>query len=141
MASGKNNYWSQRLLNMFNGAVGTIPSPMFLGLFTTAPTVSTFGTEVTNAGSYTSFSITGNTTNWPTISGAATTLASGAAFTFTTASADWSGGVNIVAAALKDSGTNGAGNIFYFGAVTTPKPVLNGDTASFASGAVTIQEL
>lgn len=142
MASGKHEYWSQRLLNMFSGATGTIPTPMYLGLFTTTPSVSSFGTEVTNAGSYASFSITGNSTNWPVISGSTTTLTSGAIFFgVTAATADWSSGVNIVAAALKDSGTNAAGNIFYWGAVTTAKPVLNGDTPSFASGAVTIQEL
>jgi hypothetical protein len=141
MASGKNQYWSQRLLNMFSGAVGTIASPMFLALYTVAPTVSTGGTEATTAGSYASLSITGNSTNWPVISGSTTTLASGAVFTMVTATADWSAGANMVAAALKDSGTNGAGNQYYFGALTQAKPVLNGDTASFASGAVTIQEL
>jgi hypothetical protein len=68
-------------------------------------------------------------------------MASGVAFTFPVATADWASAANIVAAALKDSGTNGSGNIYYFGALTEAKPVLNGDTASFASGAVTIQEL
>ena len=46
----------------------------------------------------------------------------------------------MVAAALKDSGTNGAGNQYYFGALTESKPVLNGDTASFAIGALSITE-
>lgn len=142
MASGKNQYWSQRLLNMLNGAVGTIASPLFLALYTVAPTVSTAGTEVTNAGAYASFSITGNTTNWPTITGTTTTMSSGAIFFgVTAATADWSSAANIVAAALKDSATNGAGNIYYFGSLTESKPVLNGDTPSFAVGAITIQEL
>lgn len=142
MASGKNEYWSQRLLNGMNGATATIATPLFLALFTVTPSVSAFGTEVTNAGSYASISITGNTTNWPTISGSTTTMTSGAVFSYSTATADWSSAANIVAAALKDSGTNGSGNIYYWGALTgTPGPVLNGNTASFASGAVTIQEL
>lgn len=142
MASGKNEYWSQRLLNQMNGGGGTIASPLFLALFTVTPSVSSYGTEVTNAGSYASISITGNTSNWPTISSAVTTMTSGAIFAYSTATADWSSAANIVAAALKDSGTNGSGNIYYWGALTgTPGPVLNGNTASFASGAVTIQEL
>jgi|ERR1017187_7794101 hypothetical protein len=142
MASGKNQYWSQRLLNMFSGATGTIATPMFLALYTVAPTVSTAGTEVTAAGSYASFSITGNSTNWPVISGSTTTLSSGTAFfNVTAATADWSSAALIVAAGLKDSGTNGAGNLYYFGSLTESKIVYNGDTPSFAIGAVTIQEL
>jgi hypothetical protein len=141
MSSGKSQYWIARMLNMLNGATGTIASPLFLALFTTAPTASSYGTEVTNAGAYASISITGNTTNWPTIAVGTTTMTSGAAFTYATATADWSSAANIVAAALKDSGTNGAGNQYYFGSLTgTPGPVLNGNTASFASGAVTISE-
>lgn len=142
MASGKNQYWSQRLLNMFSGATGTIATPMFLALYTVAPTVSSAGTEVTAAGSYASFSITGNSTNWPVISGSTTTLASGAIFFgVTAATADWSSAALIVAAGLKDSGSNGAGNLYYFGALTESKIVYNSDTPSFAVGAVTIQEL
>jgi hypothetical protein len=141
MASGKAQYWSWRLLNMLNGATGTIATPLFLALYTVAPTLTTAGTEVTNAGSYASFSITGNTTNWPTISSGSTMSSGTIFFGVTAATADWSSAANIVAAALKDSGTNGAGNQYYFGALTEAKPVLNGDTPSFAVGAVTIQEL
>lgn len=139
--SGKNQYLSQRFLNGMNGATSTIATPLFIALFTTTPSISTFGTEVTAAGSYASVSITGNSTNWPTISGSTTTMTSGATFTYTTASADWSSAANIVAAALKDSGSNGAGNMYWWGALTgTPGPVLSGNTASFATGAVTIAE-
>ena len=141
MASGKNNYWSARLLNMLNGAVGTIPTPLFLALYTVAPTVSTAGTEAPAAGNYGRVSITGNVANWPTITVPTTTMTSGAAFTFAVASADWAAAANMVAAALLDVVTQGAGNMFYFGSLTVSKPVFNGDTANFPTGSVTIQEL
>ena len=136
MASGKADYWSQRLLNLLNGATGTIASPLFLALYTVAPTHNSAGTEATG-GSYARVSITGNTTNWPTIS-SGQVMSSGVAFTFPTATADWSSQSNMVAAALLDASSNG--NMYYFGALTQAKPVLNGDTASFASAAVTITE-
>ena len=140
MASGKSVYWSQRLLNMLGGASGTVASPLFLALFTVAPTASSYGTEVGASGSYTSLSVTGNTTNWPSISGATVTLANGVAFTFATATGDWASAANVVAVGLKDSGVNGSGNMYYFGTLTEAKPILNGDTAAFAPGALQIAE-
>jgi hypothetical protein len=141
MASGKSDYWVARMLNGLNGATATIASPLFIALFTVTPAANSFGTEVANTNAYASISITGNTTNWPTITVPTTTMANGAAFTYTTATGDWSSAANIVAAALKDSGTNGSGNQYYWGALTgTAGPVLSGNTASFAIGAVTIAE-
>ena len=116
MASGKGQYFSVRLLNGLNGATSSYASPLFIALFTVTPSATAYGTEVTNAGSYASVTITGNATNWPTIS-ATQTMTSGATFAYATASANWSSAANIVAAALKDSGTNGSGNIYYWGAL------------------------
>ena len=142
MASGKNEYLSQRFLNQMGGTAGAIASTLYLKLFTTSPSVSAYGTEVTNAGAYAAITVSSTTGNWPTISGSTTTITSAATFTYTTATADWSSAANIVAAALVDSATNGSGNMYWWGALTgTAGPVLNGNTASFASGAITIQEL
>lgn len=139
MASGKYEYLSQKMLNfIFNGGTWSAPATMFLALFTVAPTISTTGTEATGSG-YARVSITSNTTNWPTISGSTTTLTSGATFTFPTATGNWSSSSNMTDAGLWDASSSG--NLYYWGDLTTAKPVLNGDTASFATGAVTIQEL
>lgn len=139
MGSGKFETLSQLLLNkLFNGGSWTIPTTLYLALFSVTPSVSSTGTEATS-GSYARVSITCNTTNWPTISGSTTTITSGATFTFPTATADWSSAANQVAAGLWDSSSSG--NLYYWGALTENKPVLNGDTASFATGAVTVQEL
>jgi hypothetical protein len=144
MASGKNEFLSQALLNyIFNGAAAFQVATLYIGLYTVTPSVSAGGTEVTNAGNYArkSVSVASSNTNWATISGSTTTVTSQAAFTFSTANATWSSGSNITGAGLLDSGTYGAGNLWYFGDVTVAKPVFNGDTASFSSGAMTVQEL
>lgn len=142
MASGKYEGLSQLFLNwLFNGGTFTQPTNLYLALYTVAPSVSTTGTEVTNAGAYARVTMACNTTNWPTISGSTTTVTSGVAFTFTTATANWSASANITDAGIVSSGTYGGGTLYYWGDVTVPKPVYNGDTASFASGALTVQEL
>lgn len=52
--------------------------------------------------------------------------------TFPTATASWNTGSNITHVGWFDAST--AGNVIYWADLTTPKPVLNGDTASFAAG-------
>lgn len=139
MSSGKYEYVSQKILNyIFGGGTFTQPTNLYLALFTVAPTVSTTGTEATGSG-YARVTVACNTTNWPAISGSTTTLTSGAAFTFATATGNWSSSSNMTDAGFWDALTSG--NLLYWGDLTVAKPVLNGDTASFASGAVTIQEL
>lgn len=142
MASGKYELLSQTMLNfIFNGGAWAAPGTMYLMLFSVDPTVSSIGTEATGSG-YARLPITSNTGNWPTISGSTTTLASGAVFTMATATGNWSSSSNMTSAGL---GTSLAGSLttslYYWGSLTTAKPILNGDTPSFASGAVTIQEL
>lgn len=139
MASGKYEAYSILLLNkLFNGGTWAVPTTLFVAVFSVTPSVSSTGTEATS-GSYARISVASNTTNWPTISGTTTTVTSGAAFTFPTATADWSAAASQVAAGIWDSATTGV--LYYWGALTASKPVLNGDTASFASGALTVQEL
>jgi hypothetical protein len=136
MASGTANYWANKLLDLVAGATAfTAPGTSFMGLYTATPTASTAGTEA-SGGSYARATNTNNGTTW---SAAASGVKQNAvAFTFTTASASWSSGSNMVGAALLDSATGGTNNIFYFGDLTLAKPVLNGDTASFAINAITI---
>jgi hypothetical protein len=142
MASGKSQYFSQKLLNLyFGGTAYSAPATLYFALYTVTPTAAGGGTEATNSGAYARVAVTCNTTNWPAISGSSQTITNGAAITFTTATADWSSGSNMVAAGILDSGTYGGGNLIYFGALTENKPVLNGDTAQFAVNAVTVQEV
>lgn len=141
MSSGKYEYWSQKLLNqMFGGTAYTFPTTLYFALFSATPSVSATGTEATGT-SYARASLACNTTNWPAISGTTTTITNNVAATYATCTdaAGWSSGVNMVAAGIMDALT--AGNLLYWGALTTAKAVLNGDTAQFAIAAITVQEL
>ena len=60
----------------------------------------------------------------------------GNAITFPQASADWVAGANLTYFVLYDLASGG--NLMAFGALTTPKPVLNGDTASFGAGQLSL---
>jgi hypothetical protein len=127
------------LLNwLFNGGTFTQPTNLYLALFSVTPSVSSTGTEATGTG-YARLTIVCNTTNWPTISGSTTTVTSGVTQTMATATGDWSSAANQVAAGLWSASSSGT--LYYWGALTEAKPVLNGDTASFASGNITVQEL
>lgn len=137
MSSGKGSYWANHLLDLILGAQAfSAPANVFVALYTVAPgATSGSGTEA-SGGSYARASVTNNLTNWPAAS--AGVKQNGTGITFTTATADWSSGSNMVAAAIYDALTSG--NELYFGALTQNKPVLNGDTASFATNAISITE-
>ena len=61
-----------------------------------------------------------------------------AAVTFPTATADWNSASAIGYFAIYDAPTGG--NLLYSAALTTPRIVANGTTASFAAGALTVTE-
>ena len=106
-----------------------LPSPaaVYAALFTSAPTPSTAGTEVTG-GSYTRVAATfgvpalGVTSNSPAV-------------VFPAATALWG---TVVAVGIFDS--LAGGTLLYFGALTLNKVVDNGDTASFGIAALSITE-
>lgn len=136
MSSGKGTYWANHMLDLVLGATAfTAPGTVYMAMYTVAPSAGGGGTEA-SGGSYARAAITNNTTNWPNASGGV--KQNGTAITFAAATADWSSGSNMVAAALWDALTSG--NELYFGSLTTAKPVLNGDTASFAINAVSVTE-
>ena len=57
---------------------------------------------------------------------------------FTTATADWNGGATIGFFGIFDAVSGG--NLLWSGAITTPRAVTNGTTASFAAGTLTVTE-
>lgn len=134
MASGTSTYWANKLLDLVLGATAfSAPATSYLALATTASSASGLGTEATG-GSYARASNTNNTTTWPAASGGV--KSNNVAFTFTTATATWSSGSNMTSAGIMDALT--AGNLLYYGDLTVAKPVMSGDTASFAIAAITI---
>lgn len=119
------------------------PATWHVALYTTCPTDSTGGTEV-SGGSYARVAVTAGLTQWAgTQSAGSTTASSGTGggtsnngtITFPAPTANW-GVVNCWG--LTDAST--AGNIWIYAALTVSKTVNNGDAApSFAAGAATFQ--
>lgn len=126
-------YLANKLLDVSTGKAAYTPPTVYVGLSTTTPTAA--GTNVTepSGGSYARVATSGAT--WGTAASGSTTN-SGAAITFPAATADWTAGANQTHFVFYDAAS--AGNFLGFGALTTAKAILNGDTASFASSAITI---
>ena len=134
----KSQYLEQKVLNFLGGENFSALATVYLALYTVAPTATSAGTEATGSG-YVRLAIAANTTNFPAASGGGpATMSNGVTFTMATATGDWSSGSNMVAFALLDASSGG--DMLYFGSLTEAKPVLNGDTPSFAPGALTFSE-
>ena len=127
MAGSFTNFLELEILDhiLGNGSY-TAPTP-YVALFTAAPSDAGGGTEV-SGGSYARVDASA-------LFGAAAagTCANDAEIAFPTASASWG---TIVAFAIMDAATDG--NMLVWGDLTTPKAVGDGDTATFAIGALVI---
>lgn len=124
-------------------AAGTGPTSLFVGLFTTNPSDTGGGVEVTG-GAYARVAVTSSLANWAGTQAAASTVASSGAsgttsnngvLTFPAPTANW--GV-VTGFGIFDAST--AGNLLIYGALTTSKTVNNGDAApTFAAAALSFQ--
>jgi hypothetical protein len=131
--AGKSDYLENKVLDLLLGAVSyTVPTTVYIGLYTVAPTDAGGGTEVSGGG-YARVAVTNNTTNFPTASNGS--KSNGTTINFPTATADWG---TVVAVGIFDAST--AGNLLFWANLTTSKVVQNGDTAQFASGSLTFSE-
>lgn len=136
--SAASDYLEERLLNhVLTNTAYTAPSTLYLGLFT-----NTSGNAATNleAGTLTdevSTSATGYGRKTVTFGsatvGATTVSATDATVTFDAATANWN---TITHVAVLDAAT--AGNVLFWGAVTTAKAIETGDTFQVTSGNLTI---
>lgn len=136
MAGSKTNYLETNSLEHNVGKTAfTMPS-VWVALYTTAPTDSTSGTEVTNANAYARQSTSGV---WGTASaGDPSSITLTTQITFPVATpATWG---TVVAFALVDSVTHGAGNQLYWGDLVAQKTVGVNDQLVFAVGDITITE-
>jgi hypothetical protein len=133
MASGKSNTLKNAILDHVLGGPDYVRvSPLYLALYTVAPTAAGGGTEVTG-GAYARVSITNNATNFPAASGGS--KSNGAIVTFPTATADWG---TVVAAALHTHITNDTP--VYWGTLSANRSVPNGAIADFPVGTLTFTE-
>jgi hypothetical protein len=128
---------------LLRGQALTPPATTYFALFTTCPTDSTGGTEVTG-GSYARVSLASSLANWAGTQAAASTVAStgtsgttsnNGVITFPAPTANWG---TVLCWGLLDALT--AGNLWIYSTLTTSKTINNGDAApSFAAGAATFQ--
>lgn len=143
-AGALTDYAENKLVDaLLRGQTLGAPATWYVALYTTCPTDSTAGTEVTG-GSYARVAVTASLANWAgTQSAGSTTASSGSGgttsnngvITFPAPTANW--GV-VTCWALTDAAS--AGNIWIWSALTQNKTINNGDAApSFAAGAATFQ--
>lgn len=133
MAGSFSDYAENKVLDHVVGKTAfTMPS-IWIGLWTATLTDASTGATAgePSGGAYVRKSTAGADWN----AAASGSLTNAAALTFATATANWG---TITHFALVDSSTTGAGNIIGWADLTTAKAVNNGDTASFAIGAITV---
>lgn len=106
----------------------TRASGTWLALYTTAPTDSTAGTEVTNANAYARQSVT--------FSAAASGSASNSAtVTWPAATGSWG---TVTSVAVVDSATYGAGNVIAYGNLSASQAVANTNVFEILSGQLVV---
>lgn len=141
--AGLTNYAAQAVLNsLFGktsnfGALASAPT-IYVGLSSADPTEDGSGNNEPSGGSYARVATIA--ADWNAATLADPSLVDNAnAITFPQASADWLAGADLTYAVLFDSvlGTTGE-NVLGSGVLGTAKPVLSGDTASFAAGELNI---
>jgi hypothetical protein len=130
------NYLENQILDeVFGGVNYAPPATLYIGLSSTPLADDGTGyTEPPTAAGYARRDVTNNATNWPATGGDGT-KANGTPIAFNTATGDW--GAAVTHFFIADAATGGT-NILAYGTLGTAKTIGNGDTASFAAGALTI---
>lgn len=134
------NRTAQALLNsLFGktsnfGALASRPT-IYVGLSSTTPAEAGTGVTEPSTGSYARVATAAS--DWNAATNADPSVVDNASvITFPTATADWLSGANLTYFVLYDASTSG--NLLGFGALSSAKPVLNGDTAEFAAGSLDV---
>ena len=133
MAGSKSNYLENEILDhVLGGADWPRPSTVYLAMYTTAPSDSGGGVEV-SAGGYARLSITNNATNFPAAASGA--KSNGTDFVFPEATNAWG---LVIAWALFDAVT--AGNMLYWGDFTQTQTIGVGSAAKVKAGDLDFSE-
>lgn len=141
--SAMSDYLENKLVDhVFRNRAYSVPTTIYLALFTAAPGETGGGTEVTG-GSYARVQQGPSDATWESTQGTTTAVASsgttgatqnGSTITFPTPSANWG---SITHFAIMDAVSGG--NFLFYGPLAQAKTVNNGDPApSFAAGAVDV---
>lgn len=129
-------YWHRELLDHAFGDTYTPPANWFVGLSSTTPTSTGGNVTEPSGGSYARVSTAA--ADWSAATNADPALVENAnVITFPTATADWVGGSNLTHFVLYDAASGG--NFLAYAPLVTAQAVLNGNTPSFAAGAVDVE--
>lgn len=132
--AGKSDYLEDEILDhVLGGGDYTRAATVYIALYSEDPDEDNSGAELTGNG-YDRVAVTNNATNFPASSGGA--KSNGASITFPVAtSGDW-----LEATHFGILDASSGGNLLYYGPLTIPKTVQEGDTAAFAIGELDISE-
>lgn len=135
--SNASNYLENKVLDhVLRVASYTQPSGLWLALFNNTSGNAAANLEAGTLTDETSTSGTAYSRKAVTFAAASSgTSATNATVTFDAATANWG---TITHVAVMDGATAGAGNVLFWGAVTTPKTIETGDTFQVTSGNLTI---
>lgn len=136
MAGSKCLYLENGALNaVLGGPQFTLPATVHIALSTGAFSATATGSALNevSAGGYARIAVSNTSANWPNAS--AGSKSNGAVFTFPSASAAWG---TVLSFYILDAASGG--NALYGADLTTSRTINNGDTASFAIGAITLTE-
>jgi hypothetical protein len=140
--SAASNYLEAKVLDhvlRYSSAAYTAPSTLYLALFNNTSGSAASNLEAGTLTDETSTSGTAYARKSVTFAAASGTnpcsSATNATVTFDTATANWG---TISHVAIMDSATAGAGNVLFYGAVTTSKTIETGDTFQVSSGNLTV---
>ncbi len=125
-------YLANKLLDHQTGKAAYPAPTVYVAVSSTTPTDDGTGVTEPSGGGYARIATTA--ADWTTAARKATSNAQD--LSFAQASADWAGGANMTHGVLYDAATGG--NMLGFGALTTPKNVLSGDTLSIPAGSLDI---
>jgi hypothetical protein len=133
------DYFEKKVLDYVfrNASMGLDATNVWVALGTAGSDASF--TELGATGSYARVAVVRTGAGWNAATGTtpAASVNTGTV-TFPTATADWNSASNISYFAIYDAAT--AGNCLYWADLITPKPVKNGDTASFAAGILSVTQ-
>ena len=131
------NYLENKVLDhVLKNTAFTQPSSLYLALFNNTSGNAAANLEAGTLTDETSTSGTAYARKAVTFAAASSgSAATSATVTFDAATASWG---TITHVAVMDGGTAGAGNVLFWGAVTTSKTIDTGDTFQVTSGNLTI---
>lgn len=138
-ASGKSNDWITKLLNgtFSHSASVTFPATLYFALWTSALSASSTGATAGEAAytGYARVALTANTTNFSTSSGGSSTT-NNVAITW---GANSGSNETETYIAVLDSTTIGAGNIIYWGSISSTT-IATGETPQINTSGLTVSE-